>query len=658
VSPALDRAGGSLAAAAPFAPALGVWASGEPAALPGLAVGAALAGGAFLLHHHLAPARLLASGGVVGALALAAPRLAVAPAQALVALLIAATALAALWMGRRPDERSRRSPRELARQARAACWILLPIWALVASSGASAGVALGAGVIVSWLIVAALLLAWLRASGPRPGRRAALALAASAGAAAAALEPASAVPVAGLLPAVALVLARDATRRPRLAWLEPILHDPARLLISSFLVLCGAGGLALLLPACTASGRSLGLADALFTAVSAACVTGLIVVDTPTALSPLGQAIVLLLIQLGGLGIMAFSTTALSLLGRRISLRYEGAVAGLMGERDRGRIVVAMKRLVVFTAVTEAVGWALLAGVFLRAGESLPQALWRGLFTAVSAFCNAGFALQTDSLMGYSRDPAVLHVVAALIVVGGLSPAGAAGLGALLRGRRASAQAKLLLSATAVLLAVGTLSMAALEWRGTLAGMTVLDRLHNAWFQSVTLRTAGFNSIDVAAVSPATLAVMMVWMFVGGGPGGTAGGVKVTTASALLLGAVAAIRGREAVEAFGRRIPHRSVYRAAAIATLGAALVLAASITLLLTQRLGAREAVFEVVSAVGTVGLSAGATAKLDTVGKAVIMACMFLGRVGPLSAFMLLTRRQGGEPVWRLPEEEIDVG
>jgi trk system potassium uptake protein TrkH len=201
------------------------------------------------------------------------------------------------------------------------------------------------------------------------------------------------------------------------------------------------------------------------------------------------------------------------------------------------------------------------------------------------------------------------------------------------------------------------LMFAALEWGGVLGGMSIADRLHNAWFHSVTLRTAGFNSVDVAAVGPATLALMLVWMFVGGGPGGTAGGVKVTTASVLLLAAVAAVRGREAVEVFGRRIPHRTVYRAAAIATLGVAFVLAALLALLLTQTLDPREALFEVVSAVGTVGLSVGGTTKLDNVGKAVIMLCMFLGRVGPLSAFMILTR-QGSEPVWRFPEEEVEVG
>jgi trk system potassium uptake protein TrkH len=367
--------------------------------------------------------------------------------------------------------------------------------------------------------------------------------------------------------------------------------------------------------------------------------------------------VVLLLIQLGGLGIMAFSIAAFAALGLRISLRYEGALAAVLGDRDRGQLAQVMRRLIAFTLSVEALGAAALSLLFLRGGDPLGTALWRGVFTAVSAFCNAGFALQSDSLVGYAGRPAVLHTVAVLVILGGLSPAGAAALWWLRRGRRPGLQVGLLLATSALLLAAGTVVVAALEWHHALAGLAPIDRLVNAWFQSVTLRTAGFNSIGFEALRPPTLALMMVWMFIGGSPGSTAGGIKTTTAAVLLLAVVAAIRGREHAAAFGRRVPHRSVYRAAAIATLGAASALGGVVALLLTQSIAPGAVLFEVISAIGTVGLSLGATAQLDGLGKVIVMGCMFMGRVGPLTAFMLLSRR-GESESWHFPEEAIDVG
>jgi trk system potassium uptake protein TrkH len=388
-------------------------------------------------------------------------------------------------------------------------------------------------------------------------------------------------------------------------------------------------------------------------------VTGLIVLDTPVDFSLIGQAVILVLIQLGGLGIMTFSTAAMHLLGRRMSLRHEGAVAGLISPQDRSQLFNATRRLIIFTFTTEALGAICLLVAFIWHGDSLPQGLWRAVFTSISAFCNAGFALQSDNLIPYQSNPWVLHVVATLIIVGGLSPAVVLVTPQVLRrtGRPVGAQVKLTLSTTLLLLVIGCIFILSVEWTNTLAGLSFWQRFHNAWFQSVTLRTAGFNSIDIAAVHPATLSLMIVWMFVGGSPGGTAGGIKTTTLAILVLAVVAAVRGRWAVTSFGRRLSHKTVYKAAAITTVGAVTVWLSLMAMQLTQVIPVDMALFEVVSALGTVGLSIGGTALLDEVGKVLIMLCMFSGRVGPLTLFMFLSHRIE-QSVWERPEEEIEVG
>ncbi|MEJ2721989.1 MAG: potassium transporter TrkG [bacterium] len=442
-------------------------------------------------------------------------------------------------------------------------------------------------------------------------------------------------------------------------WWEPILARPERLLVVTFLILCLIGTFLLSIPVSAQGGRSINLLDALFTSVSAVCVTGLIVLDTPVDFTSVGQVAILFLIQLGGIGIMAFSAAAFQLLGRRMSLRHEGTVATLMSSEDRSQLFTATRRLIRFTFAMEALGSAILVVPFLAGGDSPGAAVWRAVFTSVSAFCNAGFALQSDSLVGYRDNPVVLHVVAALIVIGGVSPVAAFAIPKLIRRRkmRVVLEAKLALTAAAVLLVTGFVYILATEWTNTLGELPVPARLNNAWFQSVTLRTAGFNSIDITALQPATVSLMIIWMFIGGGPGGTAGGIKTTTAAVLLLALVAAVRGRWVVTGFGRSISHRTVYKAGAVALLGALSVFLGLLALELTQTMPAGTALFEVVSALGTVGLSTGGTPMLDGVGKLIIIVCMFVGRVGPLTLFMFLTERQSSLE-WDRPEEEIKVG
>lgn len=556
-------------------------------------------------------------------------------------------------------------PESPARRARGAALAAIVVWLVAVQGGADADAGIVRAMGVSVLVAALLAVHWLLQQGGRhPRRAAALALGCAVFILGLALGPwpwSRRVQLAVILPLVALLaLPRARADGPeQVDWWEPIVDHPARLLVVTFLGLCLGGGLLLALPACATQGASLGLLDATFTAVSAVCVTGLTVLDTPTDFSPLGQLVILLLIQAGGLGIMTFSTAAMRLFGRRLSLRHEGVVAGLMSAEDRSQLFAATLRLLRFTLVCEAAGALLLAWRFWAHGQGWLPAAWNGLFTAVSAFCNAGFALQSDNLVPFQRDPAVLHAVAGLIVLGGLSPVVFVRAVQLARGRAitGAAQVKVSLAATAVLLVGGTIALAVIEWHGALGGLSPWHRLHNAWLHSVTTRTAGFNSVDMLAFRPASVTLMMVLMFIGGCPGGTAGGIKTTTAALLLLAVVAAIRGHGLVEVAGRRVPHRSIYRAAAVATLGLLGVLGGLLILQLTQALEPVTALFEVVSALGTVGLTIGGTGALDAVGKVAIIACMYAGRVGPLTLFMFLSQRRM-PATWRRPEEEIDVG
>ena len=261
--------------------------------------------------------------------------------------------------------------------------------------------------------------------------------------------------------------------------------------------------------------------------------------------------------------------------------------------------------------------------------------------------------------MPYQHDPLILHVVALVIIVGGLGPVVVVGLPEWLRTRRVALQSRLVVWTTALLLVLPAALIALVEWSNTLAAMTPVDKLTNAWFQSVTLRTAGFNSIDLAQVEPSVLTVMMALMFVGGSPGSTAGGAKTTTLAVVVLAIAAAARGRSEAQALGWRIPHRTVYEAAAILGVGLGAVLMMLVMLQLVQAMPYEVALFEVVSALGTAGLSIGGTGELDGVGKVIITVCMFIGRVGPLTLFIFLAgHRADAEPGWVRPEQEIQVG
>jgi len=425
------------------------------------------------------------------------------------------------------------------------------------------------------------------------------------------------------------------------------------------------GTLALALPAADPAGKPVPLLDALFTATSAVCVTGLIVRDTAVDFTPYGQTVILVLIQLGGLGIMSVAGTVSLLLGRGIGLRE----SSLLRELFEGQVLRESRQIIRFVAgftfIAEILGTAAL---YVGLADSIPERgarLWHAAFHAVSAFCNAGFSLNSDSLVSQAGDPLVVGTVAGLLIVGGLGFPVVANLRGWTLGRarrervrrRLSVQARIVLLVTAILLIGGTMLLAALEWRGALAGEGVIGKLGLAFFQSATARTAGFNTMDLASLSSASLLAIVVLMCVGAAPGSTAGGIKLTTVAVLWANLRAIAAGGRAPRLFNREIGALTVRRAFMILTTWITTLTVALFVLLVTEGRGLTETLFETASAMGTVGLSLGLTPELSGPGRVVVVLLMFLGRLGPLAVAYGLVR-PAREHAVRYAEADLLVG
>jgi len=420
-------------------------------------------------------------------------------------------------------------------------------------------------------------------------------------------------------------------------WWAVLINQPARILIFSFLLLSLTGTILLMLPFVTPGGQYILPIDAAFTSVSAVCVTGLTVLDTQVNFTRFGQGIILLLIQLGGLGIMSITAVAVQAMGHRISMKQERLLTEIT-DTDHADLLKSIITILKYTFVIEGAGTILLSFLFYTVGDTIPLSLWRGTFTAVSAFCNAGFSLQTSSLVPYREYPLILGTVSLLIIAGGMAPATLFAVPMVLKHRMRSSTVRIPLYTTAVLLVSGTVVFLTFEWWGMLDGLSFFNKIGNAWFQSVTLRTAGFNSLDIAAASGPTLLIMLILMFIGGSPGGTAGGVKTAVAGVLALTFWSTITNRKDILIGNKRIMTETVFRSVAIVISGGIIWLCTVVMLMATQQIAARDLIFEAMSALGTVGLTTGATVQLDEIGKIIIMIAMFAGRVGPMTLFMLL--------------------
>ena len=438
--------------------------------------------------------------------------------------------------------------------------------------------------------------------------------------------------------------------------------SPPAVLVAGFAALVAVGTVLLLLPWATEPGQSTDLVTALFTATSAVCVTGLVVVDTATHWSPFGEVVILALVQIGGFGFMTGSTLLLFLLiGRRTGLRDRILVQASTGAVELGSVLAVVRRVAVFTVVVEAAAATLLVLAFLGHGRAPLEAMWWGVFHSITAFNNAGFDLMGGfrSLADFATSPVVLGVLGAATVLGGLGFAIVGDVVAKRKWRRLALESKLVLLTTLVLLVGGAVMIGALEWSNpeTLGALPEGHRVANALFESASLRSAGFAALNHGAFSEATLFVAMALMFIGGASGSTAGGIKANTFTVLLVAIISTVRGRPSAEAFGRRVPHQVVYRALAVALLAIALVFSIIFGVLVVTGTRFVDVAFESVSAFGTVGMTTGITPNLPDPARLLIAFEMFAGRLGPLTLVLALAARQRPLP-YRPAVESMRIG
>jgi trk system potassium uptake protein TrkH len=457
--------------------------------------------------------------------------------------------------------------------------------------------------------------------------------------------------------------------------------NPLQLMVGGFALIIIVGTILLVMP--KARGNPdvpISPVDALFTATSAVCVTGLTVRDTGTAFSGTGQTIILCLIQIGGLGIMTFGGFFMMLMGQGMGIGQRAVMRDVMNYDVLGRVSRMILFIITATLLIEGIGAAIL---YMTAPAPAPtdpgQRLWYCVFHSVAAFCNAGFGLEKNNLIPYAGNWPVNLTIMGLIIVGGLGftalmdtimaaftkmrnvmfrKATLDGEGTTSRRQRLSLQSKLSLIVSGILILAGAVIIFALEYGRSLAGKGLSEKILISLFQSVTPRTAGFNTVDMATLGHATLIIIILLMFIGASPGSTGGGIKTTTAAVMLASLRSIIRNRTSVEIFQRSLPTRVVQSAMVIFML-ASLVVAAGTTLLCVTDPGftLQEAVFEVVSALGTVGLSLGITAKISVAGKLVLCAIMFFGRLGPLTmVFALMAHPQRRQ--YDYASENVAVG
>jgi trk system potassium uptake protein TrkH len=421
--------------------------------------------------------------------------------------------------------------------------------------------------------------------------------------------------------------------------------SPAVVLLVGFTLLIVIGTVLLAMPISTATGTAPDLLTAMFTATSAVCVTGLVVVDTATFWSPFGQTVILALVQIGGFGFMTGSTLLLFLLvGRRTALSDRLLAQATTDTPKLGDVASLIRRVGAFTLVVEALGAVVLGIAFFARGEQPLHAAISGVFHSISAFNNAGFDLMGDfrSLTGYANDPPVLIAIAVLLILGALGFAIVGDVAAKRRWHRLALETKVVVLTSTALLVGGAILIGLFEWSNplTLGALAPADRVVNAVFMSAT-RTAGFNSIPTEHMLEISLLIMIPLMFIGGASGSTAGGIKVNTFSLLLIAIVSTARGQPSAMAFGRRIPHIVVYRAIAVALLSIAVAFVVGIGLELTAGGRLIDRAFEAVSALGTVGLSTGFTRELAEPARMLLVLAMFVGRLGPLTLVIALTAR-----------------
>lgn len=434
--------------------------------------------------------------------------------------------------------------------------------------------------------------------------------------------------------------------------------NPPRVLALGFFGLILIGSMLLNLPIASADGNSIGILDALFTSASAVCVTGLIVVNTATHWSLFGQVVILLLIQIGGLGIMTMATMVALIMGKKISLKERLIIKEQMNQETMSGMVRLILYVLAMTFSIEAAGAILLSLKFIPE-YGIYEGIWFSVFHSISAFCNAGFDITGNSFMSYTDSPITIITLSVLIILGGT---GFAVLNDLAKHRkwvRLSLHTKLVVTMSGILLLLGTVFIFILEYSNpmTIGQMPFWEKLFSAFFASVVPRTAGFNSIDTAALRESSVFLTIILMFIGGSPGSTAGGVKTATIGVVLMATISIIRGDKDIEVYEKRLNQETVFKSLAIVTVGMGMIVLISFLLTITESKNFLDVLFEATSAFATVGLSRGITPELSKMGKIIIIGTMYAGRVGPLTMAYAIGYNKKHKR-YRYSEGHISVG
>ncbi|CDG01953.1 Putative Potassium uptake protein, TrkH family [Clostridium chauvoei JF4335] len=432
-----------------------------------------------------------------------------------------------------------------------------------------------------------------------------------------------------------------------------------QILALGFLTVIFLGAIILSLPISSANRESTSFLDSLFTSTSAVCVTGLVTLNTSAHWSVFGQTVIMMLIEIGGLGFMSFTTLIAIVIGKRITLRERLVMQEAMNTFSIQGLVSMVRYVFGFTFAVQLFGALLMSTQFIPK-YGLKTGIFYSIFHSISAFCNAGFDLFGNSLVGYSDNIVIILVISALIIIGGIGFTVWLEIYHYKSGKRLTVHAKIVILMSVVLVFGGAILMFIFECRNpeTLAGMNFKDKVLNAFFASVTPRTAGFNSISINGMTMAGKFLTILLMFIGGSPGSTAGGLKTSTFGIIILTVISVIKGREDTEVFGRRFAKELVYKAFALLFIGVGLIIVVTMMLSYTE-VGATfmDLLYETTSAFGTVGLTTGLTPNLSNIGKVLIMLMMYFGRVGPLTVALALTRKRK-KTGYKYPEGKILIG
>jgi trk system potassium uptake protein TrkH len=434
--------------------------------------------------------------------------------------------------------------------------------------------------------------------------------------------------------------------------------NPPRVLALGFGTLILLGALLLNLPIASKSEESIGFINSLFTSASAVCVTGLVVVNTAAYWSLFGQIVIIILIQMGGLGFMTMATIVALLLGKKITLKERLIIKEQLNQETMSGLVKLTRYVIFSTFLIEGIGAILLSTRFIPK-FGLVKGIWFSIFHAISAFCNAGFDIIGNSMVPFVGDFVVNMTICFLIIIGGLGFSVYIDISRNKGFKKLHLHSKLVISITTILVIGGMLIFYMTEKNnpGTLLDLNGKEKFLASFFQSVIPRTAGFNSVDISKMHDTTAFIMIILMYIGGSPGSTAGGIKTTTFGTILLTTIAVIKGNKDVVVFKKRLNQDIINRSLAIASIGLILIVSVSILLTLTENATFLNLLFETTSAFGTVGLTRGVTPNLSNIGKVIITLTMYAGRVGPLTMAFAFAQRQK-QALYRHSEGNIMVG